>query len=57
MKVKVLDNSINTGWNVGDIVEIGPNDVKKYGKAVQALEVEPKKVVKKDVSKTKSKNK
>ena len=39
-KVKVLDNSINTGWNVGDEVELEPSVALEFAKEgkVQALD-------------------
>lgn len=56
MKVKVLDNSINSGWNVGDVVEI--DDIVKYKPYVEFLEplpvIKPKEV-EKHVSKSKKK--
>ena len=37
-KVKVLDNSINPGWNQYDIVEVSASDLAKYGTKVQVVE-------------------
>ena len=50
MKVKILDNSMNAGWNVGDTVEISEEDAMIYGgsEVVEILEaLEAPKPVKK----------
>ena len=47
-KVKVLDNSINPGWNQYDVVEISASDLAKFGTKVQVIEPDKPIIKKKD---------